>query len=442
MAAPLLISFLLLYFTAAGESIGVNYGTLANNLPSPAQVANFLKTQTVIDRVKIFDVNPDILRAFAGSGIAVTVTVGNGEIVGLKDPRVARRWVSANIKPFHPATKINYIAVGNEVLHWGDKFQVSGLVPAMKSLHHALIQEGIKDIKVTSPHSLGILSVSEPPSSARFRRGYDRAVFVPMLKFLQETNSPLMVNPYPYFGYNPKMPNYSLFKPNRGIRDPKTGITYTNMFDAQMDAVHTAAKAIGFGNVELVIGETGWSSACEWEVCSIEHARDYNANLIKHINSGKGTPLMPNRKFETYLFALFNENLKPGPLGERNWGLFQPDFTPVYDVGILRNGQRPGGSGGGGGSSGAVGKKWCVPKLEASGQALQANIDYVCSSGVDCKPIQPGGSCFQPNDVRSHASFVMNSFYQTNGRHDYNCDFAKTGLITSSNPSRGSCVYV
>uniref|UniRef100_A0A803R3V7 glucan endo-1,3-beta-D-glucosidase n=1 Tax=Cannabis sativa TaxID=3483 RepID=A0A803R3V7_CANSA len=149
-----------------------------------------------------------------------------------------------------------------------------------------------------------------------------------MLKFLQETNSPLMVNPYPYFGYNPKMPNYSLFKPNRGIRDPKTGITYTNMFDAQMDAVHTAAKAIGFGNVELVIGETGWSSACEWEVCSIEHARDYNANLIKHINSGKGTPLMPNRKFETYLFALFNENLKPGPLGERNWGLFSLILLP------------------------------------------------------------------------------------------------------------------
>ena len=160
-----------------------------------------------------------------------------------------------------------------------------------------------------------------------------------MLKFLTETNSPFMVNPYPYFGYNPKNPNYSLFKPNSGVRDPKTGITYTNMFDALLDAVYTAAKSVGYGGVNIVIGETGWASACEWEVCSIQNARDFNANLIKHVNSGKGTPLMPNRKFETYIFALFNENLKPGPLGERNWGLFQPDFSPVYDVGILRNGQ-------------------------------------------------------------------------------------------------------
>ncbi|PON88726.1 X8 domain containing protein [Trema orientale] len=85
--------------------------------------------------------------------------------------------------------------------------------------------------------------------------------------------------------------------------------------------------------------------------------------------------------------------------------------------------------------SGSWGKKWCVPKLEAGSQALQANIDYVCSSGVDCKPIQPGGPCFEPNDVRSHASFVMNSFYQINGRHDYNCDFAKTGVLTTANPN-------
>jgi hypothetical protein len=49
--------------------------------------------------------------------------------------------------------------------------------------------------------------------------------------------------------------------------------------------------------------------------------------------------LMPNRRFETYLFSLFNENLKPGPTAERNWGLFRPDFSPIYDAGILRNGQ-------------------------------------------------------------------------------------------------------
>lgn len=144
----LTFSFLFLCLSSTVYSIGVNYGTLANNLPAPYQVANFLKTQTLIDSVKIFDTNPDILRAFANSGISVSVTVANGDIIRLTNLREARRWVNANIKPFHPQTRINYIAVGNEVLHWGDSTLISNLVPAMKSINHALVREGIKDIKV------------------------------------------------------------------------------------------------------------------------------------------------------------------------------------------------------------------------------------------------------------------------------------------------------
>jgi ABC-type taurine transport system substrate-binding protein len=77
ITTALLIIFTLLHFSTTAFAIGVNYGTLANNLPSPSQVASFLKTQTTIDSIKIFDTNPDILRAFANSNITVTVTVGN-----------------------------------------------------------------------------------------------------------------------------------------------------------------------------------------------------------------------------------------------------------------------------------------------------------------------------------------------------------------------------
>jgi hypothetical protein len=61
-------------------SIGVNYGTLANNLPPPAQVAHFLLESTIINRVRLFDASTEILRAFAHTGIAVTVTVTNDQI--------------------------------------------------------------------------------------------------------------------------------------------------------------------------------------------------------------------------------------------------------------------------------------------------------------------------------------------------------------------------
>lgn len=328
---------------AAPYTIGVNYGTVADNLPPPPRVATFLKSQTIIDRVKIYDANPDLLRAFANTGIAVTVTVGNGDIPSLTKLSAAQSWVAHNILPFHPKTTINRIAVGNEILATSDKSLIAHLLPAMEALHSALNLANVTNIQVSTPHSLGILSSSEPPSSGRFRRGYDKAIFAPILEFHRQTKSPFMVSPYPFFGFSPARPetlNYALFKPNGGVFDQATGINYTNMFDAQMDAVFSAMKKVGYDDVEIVVAETGWPSAGDPNQpgVSVDNAVSYNGNLIKHVNSGKGTPLMPNRTFETYIFALFNENLKPS-VSERNYGLFKPDFTPVYDVGILRNQQ-------------------------------------------------------------------------------------------------------
>ncbi|XP_050156589.1 glucan endo-1,3-beta-glucosidase-like [Malus sylvestris] len=335
----LLLSLLLLVQLAAtAYSIGVNYGTLGDNLPPPAKVADFIKTQTNIDAVKIFDTNPDIIKAFANTNISLTITIPNGDIPKLIKLRIARRWVVDHVKPFYPASKIKYIAMGNEVLHWGDDALKSNLVPAMKTLHNALVREGIKDVKVSTPHSLGIMLSSDPPSMGRFRPEVI-PILTQMLRFCRQTKSPFMVNPYPYFGWSPEKESYALFRPNNGVHDKFTGKFYTNMFDGLMDAVYSAAKAIGFGDVNLIAAETGWPSACEFPVCSVQNAVDYNGHLINHIEYGRGTPLMPNRKFETYIFALFNENQKPGPAAEKNFGLFKPDMTPVYNAGVMRNQQ-------------------------------------------------------------------------------------------------------
>ncbi|XP_031287548.1 glucan endo-1,3-beta-glucosidase-like isoform X1 [Pistacia vera] len=460
----------------ASYSIGINYGAIANNLPPPQQVANFLKTRTSINRVKLFDANPDFLRAFANTNISVTVTIGNGDIPALAKLPAAQSWIANNILPHHPQTIIRYITVGNEVLATLDKNLVAHLLPCMRALKSALDLAKLSSIQVTTPNSLGILSASEPPSAGRFRKGYDKAVFAKILEFHNQTKSPFMVNPYPYFGFKPQTLNYALFKPNAGIFDPATGKNYTNMFDAQLDAVYSAMKKVGYGDVEIVVGETGWPSAGDPNQpdSNLQNALSYNGNLVKHVNAGEGTPLMPNRSFEVYLFALFNENLKPS-ISEQNFGLFKPDFSPVYDVGILRSKQAQGPtspaaqppsaasqpasaaaqppsaaskppsaaaqppSAAAQPPSGAM--KWCVPKSDATDAQLQANIDYVCGTGLDCKPIQAGGTCFNPNNIRSHASYAMNAYYQANGRHDYECDFGHTGVLTSTNPSYEACDY-
>ncbi|XP_077239034.1 glucan endo-1,3-beta-glucosidase-like [Tasmannia lanceolata] len=437
---PLLLAFLFLGGSHHALAIGVNYGTLGDNLPPPATVAAFLKQHTIIDRVKIFNTDPAILTAFKNTGISVTVTIGNGDIPSLAKLPAARDWVSTHISPFYPSTQITRIAVGNEITATGDKNLLGHLLPAMKTLYSALKLAGISNIQVSTPHTLGILTNSEPPSNARFRPVFDKVIFGPMLEFLRETKSPFMVNPYPYFGgLSENSINYALFKPNPGVLDSNTGIRYTNMFDAMLDSVYSAMKRMGYGDVEICVAETGWPSVgdANQPFVTMENAISYNGNLLKHVSSGKGTPLMPNRRFETFLFALFNENQKPGSTAERNFGLFRPDLTPVYDVGIMRGGQ----AGGHTPSPSVSGKKWCVAKPGISVQALQSNIDYVCSKGLDCKPIQSGGACFQPDTIQSHAAYAMNAYYQSSGRHDYDCYFSQTGLVTSSDPSYGTCRY-
>lgn len=148
-----------------------------------------------------------------------------------------------------------------------------------------------------------------------------------------------MVNPYPFFGFSADTLDYALFRPNSGVLDEITKILYKNMFDAQMDAVFSAMKVLGFDDLDIVIAETGWPSKGDPAQVGVDpnSAADYNGNLMRHVTSGAGTPLMPNRTFEAYIFALFNENLKPGPTCERNFGLFRPDMTPVYDIDILRS---------------------------------------------------------------------------------------------------------
>lgn len=78
-----------------------------------------------------------------------------------------------------------------------------------------------------------------------------------------------------------------------------------------------------------------------------------------------------------------------------------------------------------------------MPKPGIPESELQSNLDYACGmAGIDCSPIQPGGPCFEPNTVASHAAYAMNILYQTAGRNPWNCDFSQTASLTSTNPSK------
>ena len=131
--------------------------------------------------------------------------------------------------------------------------------------------------------------------------------------------------------------DYALSNPSHvGAVDPFTKLQYTSMLYAQVDAVTFAAARLGYGNVPVHVSETGWPSKGDADEAgaTVENARQYNRNLLMRQVSGEGTPLRPRLRLEVYLFALFNEDMKPGPTSERNYGLYQPDMSMVYNVGL------------------------------------------------------------------------------------------------------------
>ncbi|CAA0825229.1 Glucan endo-1-3-beta-glucosidase 14 [Striga hermonthica] len=351
--------------------IGINYGHVADNLPSPSRVASFIVSLN-ITRVRIYDADPEVLSAFANTGVELTIGLENKYIVNFTDPAQAKNWVQQNVAPYTNQTNIKMIIVGNEVLTGEDVNMMLCLLPALKNVHKALTDLGLsQQIYVTTAHSYGIMGVSFPPSLGMFKHALV-GFLLDILAFLSEKEAPFLMNVNPYFAYK-NDPNhvpleYVLFEPNPGQTDPITKLHYDNMLYAQMDAVYTALKllyaqmgsalnATDFHRPSFQSSEIGWS---RWRIPTkprpppskngtvgriipppngtfedqTENARLFNRNLLKLVEEGHGTPLNPSVPIDAYIFALFDEDLKPGPETERHFGLFYPNMTPAYDIGL------------------------------------------------------------------------------------------------------------
>ncbi|XVF26614.1 hypothetical protein REPUB_Repub14bG0033600 [Reevesia pubescens] len=368
--------------------IGVNIGTDLSDMPHPTQVVALLKAQQ-IRHVRLYNADRGMLVALANTGIRVMVSIPNDQLLGIgQSNSTAANWVSRNIVAHYPATNITAICVGSEVLTTLPN-AAPILVNAMKFIHSALVASNLdKQIKVSSPLSSSIILDSFPPSQAFFNRSWN-PVLVPMLNFLQSSGSFLMLNVYPYYDY-----------------------------------------------MQSNVTETGWPSKGDSNEpdATIENANTYNNNLTRDVINKTGTPKRPGIAISTYIYELYNEDVKPGPISEKNWGLFDPNGDPIYILRLTGSGSLL--------ANDTTNKTYCTVKDGADPKMLQAALDWACGPGkVDCSPLLQGKPCYELDNVIAHATYAFDTYYHRMGKKSYACDFNGVADITTTDPNHGSCIF-
>ncbi|CAN6444177.1 unnamed protein product [Victoria cruziana] len=317
---------------AGNQHVGVCYGLVGNDLPSPQDAIRLLQSKG-IRKVRLYDPDAGVLNALRNTGIQVNVGVNNGDLKSLaEDLGFAYGWVGQNIQAYLPEVDFRYITVGNEVFGTAAEVQAQYVGPAMGHVYDVICSVGLQGkIMVTTAVHMAVIGTSYPPSAGSFS---DRAApfMRPVVKFISDTGAPLMLNVYPYFSYRDMRQNlpYALFTANYDVVYDGE-LRYRSLFDAMVDSVHSALERYGAGHVPIVVSESGWPSGGENDGFStIDSAATYNQNLVRHV--AQGTPKRPGQPIETYIFALFNENLKTPPGTENHFGLFYPNMAPVYPI--------------------------------------------------------------------------------------------------------------
>ncbi|KAM0053558.1 putative glucan endo-1,3-beta-D-glucosidase [Helianthus debilis subsp. tardiflorus] len=263
--------------------------------------------------MRIYDQNPETLKALNGTNIELMIGVPNEDLEKLTNQNAANTWVNDNILKYSNVN-FKYIAVGNEVDPNNESRKYKDYVlPAMQNVHNALRAVGRHNqIKVSTATYTGLLNNTFPPNRAAFR---NKEFAEPIVKFLADNKLPMLANIYPYFGYI------------------NTEDRFKNLSYALFTAGGTVLKRVlaGGKDVEIVVSESGWPSDNGVEA-TVGNAGTYYKNLINHVRGTAGTPLKRERSIETYLFAMFDENTKPGNLSERHFGVFSPKKESKYGL--------------------------------------------------------------------------------------------------------------
>lgn len=335
--------------------------------------------------------------------------------------------------------RIEYIAVGDEpfLQSYGERFHPFVLGAAI-NIQAALASANLANkVKVVVPCSSDtFLSESGLPSEGHFRSDINKTM-IELLAFLKKHQSPFVANISPFLSHlqNKNISlEFALFKETAHPLNDSHKM-YQNGFDLSYDTLVTALSSVGFREMEIIVGEIGWPTD-GYPNATSSIAQMFMKGLMEHLHSKSGTPLRPhNPPTEIYLFSLLDEDQRSIDMGNfgRHWGIFTFDGQAKYQVDFGQGAKK---------LANAVNVeylalKWCVVNNNRDLSNASAKATEACSV-ADCSSLSLGGSCFNIS-WPANISYAFNSYYQQHDQRAESCDFGGLGLITTVDPSMGSC---
>ncbi|OVA16998.1 Glycoside hydrolase [Macleaya cordata] len=168
----------------------------------------------------------------------------------------------------------------------------------------------------------------------------------PLLGFLGETGSPLMVNVNPISNFDPEYLKGPWNPDYKGPGQPRVAAEYyICIFDTILDRFVEALNKEGYGSgrIRVLVTETGFPTDGEdhggigtspffsvGEKYIKEIAKEYHSIITSRVLNG--TNLRPGVLSQVYLRSLFDEKWRAGEAYDQHYGIFRNDGTKKYDI--------------------------------------------------------------------------------------------------------------
>ncbi|KAL7089898.1 hypothetical protein ACP275_12G005500 [Erythranthe tilingii] len=446
-AAFKVISILLLSSSSVEGIIGISWGRQTTHRLIPSMVVDLL-LQNGIRHVKLFSPSDNVLKAFAGGEIAVTMTLPNEGLYNIGYPDLAAYWLQTRIRAYQDLNvNIKYLYVGSEPFstYYRKKMYINAN-EALRSIQDAIAANGYKDLVATTPHFTDMLDPNiRKPSEADFHPDW-KGKMVEFVGLLNRTNAPFVMDMFPMYSVS-QMGWDTEFafvdnKSNFTIVDDN-GLVYRNVFEFFYDSFLTAIAKAGAPHLKLMVGQVGWPTD-GYPEATTANAERFFRGLLPFVTGTKGTPLRPGISIDVFIYSLADENLNKLTLGgyQRHWGVYRSDGDPKFKIDFTGKGQEIFPTT----AKGVVmmPKRWCVFNGDKNNLTkVKEEVEDACMMG-DCTPSWPGGSC-DNLDFDRNVSYAFNGYFQAMAQSiddkSITCDFKGLGKVVVEDPSVGSCRF-